>query len=208
MPDPLDAVSPLDGRYAGRTAPLRAYASEAALMRARVHVEVEYLIALSDLEATPLELDETDRSTCRALYEEFEAEDAQLVKQIETSGTADYAATNHDVKAIEYFIRERLPADLDRVHPWIHFGLTSEDVNNLAYRLLIGPAVEEVLRPRLVTTRTAIADLARDHRAAVMLARTHGQPATPTTFGKEMAVFVGRLDRATDRIEAADAALA
>ena len=208
MPDPLDAVSPLDGRYAGRTAPLRPYASEAALMRARVRVEVEYLIALADLDATPLTLDDTDRATCRARYEDFDATDARLIKTIETEGHGEYAATNHDVKAVEYFLRLELPSDLERVHPWIHFGLTSEDVNNLAYRLLLGPAVREVLRPSLEAVRTALADLARESRTAVMLARTHGQPATPTTFGKEMAVYVSRLDRALDRIDAATDGLA
>jgi adenylosuccinate lyase len=199
---PLSAVSPLDGRYARYTEPLVPYASEQALMRARVQVEVEYLIALSDLGQTPLEVGTADREHLRALYEAFDADDAALVKQIETEGYGDYPATNHDVKAVEYFVREGLPEGLDAAQ-WIHFGLTSEDVNNLAHRLLVGPAVEEVLVPQLREVRDALAELAREHRDLPMLARTHGQPATPTTFGKEMAVYASRLGRALGRIERA-----
>ncbi len=107
--DALYAVSPLDGRYSGRTAPLSPYASEAALMRARVRVEVEYLIALADLEATPLEIDIDEREHLRGLYTTFAEEDAQLIKKLETEGHAGFEATNHDVKAVEYFVRHRLP---------------------------------------------------------------------------------------------------
>ena len=99
MPDPLDAVSPIDGRYAGRTAPLRPYASEAALVRARAQVEVEYLLALADLDATPLSLADEERADARRIYEDFSDEDARLAKRIETEGYGDYPATNHDVKA-------------------------------------------------------------------------------------------------------------
>jgi len=198
----LEAVSPLDGRYARYTAPLVPYASERALMRARVRVETEYLIALADLEATPLALDDDTRGTVRSLYEEFDAEDAALVKQLETEGYAEYPATNHDVKAVEYFLRVRLPEGVD-ADQWIHFALTSEDVTNLAYRLLVRGAVTEVLRPELRDLRDALAGMAREYRDAPMLARTHGQPATPTTFGKEMAVYAARLGRALARVEAA-----
>lgn len=202
--DALYAVSPLDGRYDGRTAPLSPYASEAALMRARVRVEVEYLISLADLEATPLEMDLEERTHLRGLYEHFAEEDARLIKTLETEGHADFEATNHDVKAVEYFLRHRLPEGSD-ASPWIHFGLTSEDVNNLAHRLLVRDAVDEVLLPELYGVRDALADMARDYRNTPMLARTHGQPATPTTFGKEMAVYAARLGRATGRIrQAAD----
>ncbi|RZH66710.1 adenylosuccinate lyase [Natrinema altunense] len=204
--DALYAVSPLDGRYDGRTAPLSPYASEAALMRARVRVEVEYLIALAELEATPLELDLDDRNHLRGLYQHFAEEDAQLIKKLETEGHAEFEATNHDVKAVEYFVRLRLPEGSD-ASPWIHFGLTSEDVNNLAHRLLVRDAVDEVLLPQLYDVRDTLADMARDYRALPMLARTHGQPATPTTFGKEMAVYAARLGRATGRIRRATDAL-
>jgi adenylosuccinate lyase len=209
MTDPLWAVSPLDGRYASRTAPLREYASEAALVRARVRVEVEYLCALADLDATPLELDADERADLRALYEEFDDEDARLVKRLETEGVGDYPATNHDVKAVEYFVRRAVEGtDRERAVHWIHFGLTSEDVNNLAHRLLLTPAVAEALLPELRDVQDALAELAEEYRDTPMLARTHGQPATPTTFGKEMAVYASRLDRAIGRIEDAVEGLA
>jgi adenylosuccinate lyase len=201
----LQAVSPLDGRYARYTEPLVPYASEQALMRARVEVEVEYLLALSDLDATPFGIDADQRQQLRALYEDFDEIDADIVKQLETTGYKDYSATNHDVKAVEYFIREGLPEDLD-IANWIHFGLTSEDANNLAHRLLVKPAVEDVLLPELRAVRDDLVDLAQENRDVPMLARTHGQPATPTTFGKEMAVYASRLGKAIARVErAADA---
>ncbi|MFB6089771.1 MAG: adenylosuccinate lyase [Halobellus sp.] len=199
--DPLAAVSPLDGRYAGRTEPLVPYASEAALMRARLRVEVEYLIALADLDATPLSLADAERADLRAVVDDFDGADARLIKRLETEGAEGYSATNHDVKAVEYFLRTQVE---EAVHPWIHFGLTSEDVNNLAHRLLAGPAVEEVLLPALASVRDELESLAREYRDTPMLARTHGQPATPTTFGKEMAVYAARLGTAMGRV--ADAA--
>ena len=200
--DTLYAVSPLDGRYSGRTAPLSPYASEAALMRARVRVEVEYLIALADLEVTPLSIDDDEREHLRGLYEHFAEEDARLIKQLETEGHAGFEATNHDVKAVEYFIRHNLSADSD-ASAWIHFGLTSEDVNNLAHRLLVRDAVSEVLLPELRGVVDTLSGMAREYRDLPMLARTHGQPATPTTFGKEMAVYAARLARAVGRIKRA-----
>ncbi|ADQ67834.1 adenylosuccinate lyase [Halogeometricum borinquense DSM 11551] len=202
--DSLAAVSPLDGRYAGRTAPLVPYASEAALMRARVRVEAEYLLALADLDATPLSLSDEERETVRGLYDSFDGDDARLVKRLETEGAEGYSATNHDVKAVEYFVRTETP---ERVHPWIHFGLTSEDVNNLAHRLLAKPAVEEVLVPAIEDVRDELTALAREHRATPMLARTHGQPATPTTFGKEMAVYAARIGQQLGRVKEAAATL-
>ena len=198
----VQAVSPLDGRYARYTDPLVPYASEQALMRARVPVEVEYLNALADLDATPLSIDDDQRAHLRSLYEDFDEGDADVVKQLETEGYAGYSATNHDVKAVEYFVREGLPEGLEAAQ-WIHFGLTSEDVNNLAQRLLVKPAVEDVLVPELRATRDALAEMAREYRDVPMLARTHGQPATPTTFGKEMAVYASRLGRGLARIEGA-----
>ena len=209
--DPLAAVSPLDGRYAGRTEPLVPYASESALMRARTRVEVEYLLALAALDATDLTVDESTRETLRGLYREFDADDARLVKRIEVDGTDEYAATNHDVKAVEYFIRVRLSEALDSpdvLFPWIHFGLTSEDVNNLAQRLLVQGGVEEVLLPALAAVRDALVEMAHDYRELPMLARTHGQPATPTTFGKEMAVYAARLGRTMGEIRTATDGLA
>ncbi|QUO47249.1 adenylosuccinate lyase [Halorubrum ruber] len=212
--DPLAAVSPLDGRYAGRTAPLSPYASEAALMRARTRVEVEYLLALGALDAIPIGFDETTEAALSRIYEEFSAEDARLIKALETDGAAGYDATNHDVKAVEYFLRVRLAEiadendssldDAESLYPWIHFGLTSEDVNNLAHRLLLKPAVSEVIVPAVREVRDALVELAQEHRDTPMLARTHGQPATPTTFGKEMAVYAARLGRALGRVVVAN----
>ncbi|MFD1634208.1 adenylosuccinate lyase [Haloplanus ruber] len=198
--DPLAAVSPLDGRYAGYTEPLVPYASESALMRARVRVEVEYLLALADLGATPLAVDDGTRETLRDCYESFDAADARLIKRLETEGAEGYAATNHDVKAVEYFLRTRTDESL---HPWIHFGLTSEDVNNLANRLLVKPAIETVLLPALADVREELTTMAHDYGDTPMLARTHGQPATPTTFGKEMAVYAARLGQTVGRVRAA-----
>ncbi len=210
--DPLAAVSPVDGRYAGRTDPLVPYASEAALMRARTRVEVEYLIELATLEATPIDLADDAVGALRDVYESFSDEDARLIKRLETEGAAGYAATNHDVKAVEYFLRIRLTEladastppptidDAESLFPWIHFGLTSEDVNNLAQRLLVKGAAAEVLVPAIRDVRDELVELAREHRDTPMLARTHGQPATPTTFGKEMAVYAARLGRALGRI--------
>jgi adenylosuccinate lyase len=210
--DPLAAVSPLDGRYAGRTAPLVPYTSESALMRARVRVEAAYLDALATRDGVDVSLAATEREALQASYESFDAEDADLIKRLETEGARDYSATNHDVKAIEYFLRIHLSEasavdDPERLFPWIHFGLTSEDVNNLAHRLLLKPAVEEVLLPELTEVREQLTALAREYRDVAMLARTHGQPATPTTFGKEMAVFAARLGRAMGRVRAAAADL-
>ncbi|MCG1002348.1 MULTISPECIES: adenylosuccinate lyase [Halobacterium] len=201
----LHAVTPLDGRYAGRTEPLREYASEAALMRARVRVEVEYLLALADLDEVDLDLTDEERENLRTAYEAFDDEDAALVKAIETEGARGYDATNHDVKAVEYFVREHAP---ERAHPWIHFALTSEDVNNLAHRLLVKPAVEDVLVPELREVRDALVEFAHDYADLPMLARTHGQPATPTTFGKEMAVYAARVGRTIARVESASDDLA
>jgi len=202
---PIDAVSPLDGRYARHTEPLVPYASEGALMRARVEVEVEYLVALADLAPVSLSLTADERAGLRDLYEEFDAEDAALVKQLETEGYGEHPATNHDVKAVEYFVRERAGVDCEQ---WIHFGLTSEDVNNIAYRLLVGPAVREELVPELRAVRDDLAEMAREYGSVPMLARTHGQPATPTTFGKEMGVYASRLGRTLGRIERAADGLA
>ena len=201
-----DAVSPLDGRYARYTEELSEYVSERALMRARLRVEVEYLVALADVEEIPLSISTTQREQLRQLYEEFDGDDAAVVKQLETEGYGEYPATNHDVKAVEYFIRDRLPADLD-CGEWIHFGLTSEDVNNIAYRLVVRPAVEEVLLPELRTVRDTLASMAREYRDLPMLARTHGQPATPTTFGKEMGVYASRLGRQVGRVKDAASGL-
>jgi adenylosuccinate lyase len=205
--DALHAVSPLDGRYARYTEPLVPHASEAGLMRARVRVEVEYLLALAALDATPLTLAGETAGTLRGFYEEFDGEDAATVKAYETTGHAGRSATNHDVKAVEYFVRDALPEGHD-ARAWVHFGLTSEDVNNLAQRLLLEAAVETVLVPALRERRDTLVEMAYEHRALPMLAHTHGQPATPTTFGKEMAVYAARLGETLADLERAANSLA
>jgi len=206
--DPLAAVSPLDGRYARRTAPLSPYASESGLMQARVRLEADYLLALADLDAVPIELSSAESTALEETYGNFDADDARLIKELEVDGADGYSATNHDVKAVEYFLRIKLDDakavdDAERLYPWIHFGLTSEDVNNLAHRLLVKPAVETVLVPELQNLRDEQVDLAHEHGDLSMLARTHGQPATPTTFGKEMAVYASRIGKAIGRLQAA-----
>jgi Adenylosuccinate lyase (EC 4.3.2.2) len=208
--NPLAAVSPLDGRYSRRTAPLSPYASEAGLMRARLRVEAEYLIALADLDATDLALTDAERDAIRDCYESFNDDDADLIKRLEVEGAAGYSATNHDVKAVEYFLRVRLAEaaaidDADRLFPWLHFGLTSEDVNNLAHRLLLKPAVEDVLLPELREIRDALTALAHEHRGPLD-ARPDARPARDADdvrqgdgrLRRPVGQAMGRLQGATD----------
>jgi adenylosuccinate lyase len=189
----LNALAPLDGRYRRDVAALAAYFSEAALFRYRVRVEVEYLIFLArtpSLTFVPT-LTASQQATLRALYRQFSLEDAQAVAAWDRQ-------VNHDVKAVEYWLREHLVGlGLEAWAEAVHFALTSEDVNNLAYALLVREARDLVLLPALNELHGALRELAFVEAETVMLSRTHGQPATPTTFGKEMAVFASRLRRAT-----------
>jgi adenylosuccinate lyase len=193
----LTAISPLDGRYARSLEPLRQWASELALIRARVRVEVEWLIALGAepgvAEVAPFA--PAAAAKLRGLAATFAEADGERVKAIERQ-------TNHDVKAIEYWIRERVAGDAALAHAsaFIHFACTSEDVNNLAYALLVRGARDEVLLPAVDRLVERLAGLAHEHADAAMLARTHGQPATPTTLGKELANVVARLRRARARL--------
>jgi len=183
----LGALSPLDGRYSSSVKELNAYFSEAALMRYRIYVEVEYLIALSHekkISELPT-LSKRQQARLRSSYQKFDLNSAQTVKQIE-------AETNHDVKAIEYYIQKHCKAKL---HPWIHFALTSEDVNNISYTLMWCHAIKQVYVPMLTDLQKDLKRMAKKYRSVPMLAMTHGQPATPTTFGKEIAVLYKRLDR-------------
>ncbi|HSD52934.1 MAG TPA: adenylosuccinate lyase [Burkholderiales bacterium] len=193
----LTAISPLDGRYARSLEPLRAWATELALIRARTRVEIEWLIALGAEPGVPEVAPFTPEAAAklRALADGLGPSDGERVKAIERE-------TNHDVKAIEYWIRERVAGDaaLERASAFIHFACTSEDVNNLAYALLLRGARDEVLLPAVGRLTDRLAGLAREHADAAMLARTHGQPATPTTLGKELANFVARLRRAGARL--------
>jgi len=198
MPSPLAALSPLDGRYERSADPLRAYFSEAALIRYRVLIELEWLKALA-AERRIRELKPFSRATRLALdrlVAGFAEKDATHIKNIE-------AETNHDVKAIEYWLKGRLAknAEVQRSLEFVHFACTSEDINNLAYALMLAHARDRVLLPRLDQLIVALRALARRHAARPMLSRTHGQPASPTTLGKEMANFAHRLVRARAAIE-------
>lgn len=189
----LSNISPLDGRYANSIAELSKYFSESALMGYRLKVEIEYLIALSNEKSIndlpPFSKDEQER--LRKIYQNFNLVGAEKVKEIE-------ATTNHDVKAIEYYIQGKVKKSL---HPWIHFALTSEDVNNLSYSLMWQDGSKQVYQSSLQLVNKKLKKLARKYKEASMLALTHGQPATPTTFGKELAVFCSRLDRQIGQIK-------
>jgi adenylosuccinate lyase len=198
MPSPLAALSPLDGRYERSADPLRPYFSEAALIRYRVLIELEWLKALA-AERRIRELKPFSRATRLALdrlVAGFAEKDATHIKNIE-------AETSHDVKSIEYWLKGRLArnAEVQRALEFIHFACTSEDINNLAYALMLAQARDRVLLPRLDQLIVALRALARRHAARPMLARTHGQPASPTTLGKEMANVAHRLVRARAAIE-------
>ena len=187
--DALMAVSPIDGRYYSKTKELREYFSEYALIRYRVRIEIEYFIELTKNDIPQLKgFDKGKYELLRSLYQNFTAEDAEKVKNIEKT-------TNHDVKAVEYFIKEFFDAhNLSQYKEFIHFGLTSQDINNTATPLLLKEAVENEYLPRLANTVATIANLAEKWKDIPMLARTHGQPASPTRLGKEMNVFVVRLN--------------
>lgn len=192
----LTAISPVDGRYRATTEALADYFSEYALIKMRLAVECAYLAALSRTTGVgmrPLSADET--KMLRALPN-ISVKEARLVRKIEREGHGDIPATNHDVKAVEYFIKLKLKdTSLADVLEWVHFALTSEDVNSTAHALALRGALEGVMLPALHKVQSAIADLASAQADTAMLARTHGQSATPTTFGKEMNVFATRLER-------------
>lgn len=177
----LHALSPLDGRYEDETAPLRDHFSEFAYLRARVRIELDHLAALSKTGICP---------PVGISLGDFTDEDAHEIQEYEKT-------TRHDVKAVEYYLRDKLPADL---HQWIHFGLTSEDINNLAQAIALKDSRDKVLLPALDTLLDSLHGFARKTRALPMLARTHGQPAVPTTLGKEIAVYLARLKKCRDEI--------
>ena len=203
MPDSqssaLLAISPLDGRYNSKCKELAPYFSEFALMRYRVMVEVKWLLQLA---AHPqiAELDTiaaSDQDRLQVLYEQFEPIDAQRIKEIEST-------TNHDVKAVEYFIKEKLEdcAALKNQLEFVHFACTSEDINNLAYALMVKEGRDKVLIPAMQELIDILTGLARDYADQPLLSRTHGQPASPTTVGKELANVCYRLRRQQSQIEA------
>ena len=207
--DALTAISPIDGRYRSKTEPLADYFSEYALIRYRVRVEIEYFITLCELPLPQLaDFDSHYFDALRAIYQNFSEEDAARVKEIEKT-------TNHDVKAVEYFIKEQiskspklgdnrglnngdssdpLPPNLGGVLEFIHFGLTSQDINNTSVPLSIKEALEQVYYPMVEELIEQLNDYAEQWKNVPMLAKTHGQPASPTRLGKEIMVFVYRLE--------------
>ncbi|WP_026753507.1 adenylosuccinate lyase [Sediminibacter sp. Hel_I_10] len=185
----LKAISPIDGRYRNKVESLAPYFSEEALIKYRVQVEVEYFIALCELGLPQLQGVATNTfKDLRAIYSDFSTEDAQSIKNIEKT-------TNHDVKAVEYFIKEAFDnLGLTAYKEFIHFGLTSQDINNTAIPLSIKEAVNDVYVPEYLEVLKKLKTLANDWKDIPMLARTHGQPASPTRLGKEIEVFVVRLE--------------
>ncbi|MEH6406302.1 MAG: adenylosuccinate lyase [Leeuwenhoekiella sp.] len=186
---PLEAVSPIDGRYHKKTKELALFFSEKALIKYRVKVEIEYFIALCELPLPQLEtVDKKVFSDLRAIYTDFSTEDAQAIKDIER-------ITNHDVKAVEYFIKEKFDKmDLAQFKEFIHFGLTSQDINNTAIPLSLKDATNQIYLPQLLEVVDHLKQLADEWSQVPMLARTHGQPASPTRLGKEIEVFIVRLE--------------
>lgn len=185
----LNAISPIDGRYRGKVSQLSKYFSEEALIKYRVLIEIEYFISLCEIPLPQLSDFNSDLySDLRKIYEEFSAEDAQKIKDIEK-------VTNHDVKAVEYYIKEQFDSlGIEKYKEFIHFGLTSQDINNTAIPLSIKDSVHEVYLKEFENLVDKLKELADEWKDVSMLARTHGQPASPTRLGKEIQVFVTRLE--------------
>lgn len=195
--DALTAVSPIDGRYHGKTETLAPFYSEYALMKYRVQVEIEYFISLCELPLPQLVgFDAALFDRLRAIYNNFSLEDAKRVKDIES-------VTNHDVKAIEYFIKEKFDeiGGLDKFKEFIHFGLTSQDINNTSIPLMLKDSLEQVYLPLLEELIAQLDEYANEWADISMLAKTHGQPASPTKLGKEVKVYVYRLQRQLDLLK-------
>lgn len=194
----LTAVSPIDGRYRGKCEKLDMYFSEYALIRYRVRVEVEYFIALCEIPLPQLKaVGPAKFESLRAIYRDFSLADARRIKEIES-------VTNHDVKAVEYFLKEQFDSmGLEQFKEFIHFGLTSQDINNTSVPMSIREALSDVYLPELDRMIGRLDAMARDWADVAMLARTHGQPASPTRLGKEIAVFVYRLRTQADLLRSA-----
>jgi len=203
--DKLEAISPVDGRYRRYTEPLAEFFSEKALIKYRVKVEGEYLIFLSEHpQIGTRNFSEEEKGLVRKLYD-LSTEDAGIVKAIEVNGYGKIKRTNHDLKAVEYFMKECLKGtSLEDSLEWIHFALTSEDVNNLAYGLMLNDALGEVVLPAIDEVYQTIEGLAQTYKNIPLLARTHGQSASPTTFGKEFKVFSSRIRRQLDQLSASE----
>ena len=196
----LTAVSSIDGRYRAIAAELTEHFSEFGLIRARLLVETEYLIALSEAGVGMRQFTNEEKTILQQLPH-ISTDEAQVVKKIEKEGYEGIPATNHDVKAIEYFIKMKLAGtSLKDVSEWTHFALTSEDINSIAQGIALRGALQSVILPALEDIRSALDANATEYAATPMLARTHGQSATPTTFGKEMRVFESRLARQLEQL--------
>jgi adenylosuccinate lyase len=193
----LNALSPIDGRYASKVDSLRLWLSEAAFMQHRVKVEVHWLIALSKSGLADIPTFSTSsEQKLLNIVQKFSETDAQRIKEIES-------VTNHDVKAVEYWLKEQVKGDseLEKASEFIHFACTSEDINNTSHGMMLEGAVKEVMLPKLMEVHQTLKDIAIANAAVPMLSRTHGQPASPTTLGKEMANITKRLERAISQIQ-------
>tara|TARA_B100000945_G_scaffold171403_1_gene137339 strand:- start:244 stop:1587 length:1344 start_codon:yes stop_codon:yes gene_type:complete len=189
MLNPLSAISPVDGRYRGKTKPLSKFFSEEALIKYRIQVEIEYFISLCEIPLPQLkDFNSSFFEDLRSIYKEFSEEDAKEVKEIEKK-------TNHDVKAVEYFIKVEFDKlDLKKYKEFIHFGLTSQDINNTSIPLSIKEAIHQVYLPSLEDILVSLSNLSDKFKGIPMLSRTHGQAASPTLLGKEISVFSNRLE--------------
>ena len=186
----LEAISPVDGRYFNATKDLIPFFSEKALIKYRILVEIEYLISFNQAKIEGFNLfNEQEILQLRTIYQEFSDQDALLVKEIEKT-------TNHDVKAVEYFIKQKFDDLKLNIHKeFVHFGLTSQDINNTAIPLSLKEATHQVLLPEFEILISVLQQFAKDGQAIPMLAKTHGQPASPTRLGKEIEVFIVRLQQ-------------
>lgn len=198
---PLTAISPIDGRYASACHPLRAYYSEFALIRFRVYVELQWFKRLFDEEIVSSDTKtnqvvQGEHAWLDRVFDEFNLEDAERVKEIEK-------VTNHDVKAVEYFLKERFDGNprISNLKEYLHFSCTSEDINNLAYAVMLQHSFEQVVLPQLRELQTTLTQMADQNADVPMMSRTHGQTATPTTLGKEIANFAHRLNRQIKTLE-------
>jgi len=206
--DNLEAISPIDGRYRRHTAPLANLFSEKGLITSRIKVEGEYLIFLSEHpEIGTRNFTEEEKNLIRNMYD-LSIEDASIVSAIELEGYKNIKATNHDVKAVEYFMKEKLKeTSLNNTLEWIHFALTSEDVNNLAYGIMLSKGLNKIILPSLDELHNKLEEFGKEYKNIPMLARTHGQPASPTTFGKEFKVFAVRLKKQIDQLKSFEASV-
>ncbi len=195
--DILNAVSPVDGRYRAKSEPLSPYFSEYALIKYRVKVEIEYFIWLCEMPLPQLkDFNSNNFVALRSIYQNFSETDAQSVKEIEKT-------TNHDVKAVEYFIKGKFDeiGGMEDFKEFIHFGLTSQDINNTSFPMMIGDAIKEVFAPEVQALVDKLNGLAEEWKGIPMLAHTHGQPASPTRLGKEIKVFAYRLERQFEQLK-------